>query len=223
MNFDTLNTDHRALNADPRALRCERNLRAWLFDGKPVAAVENGGDVVRWMRYLSEGSITALREEAEKALEQKREEYRLLGSTSDRGKAQHSALLESLRQATADEDLLKIAKALRDNLLNEPKVPTLSAFSGYLSAKIGCFNGNHKIVREERRREAQRLEQETERLKREAEREKRREAEYALLLAQGRKSRTLQQAYANGDFIPMDDSEEPPLRSSTGHRLGSRG
>lgn len=53
--------------------------------------------------------------------------------------------------------------------------------------------------------------------------EDRKAAEYAALLAEGRKSRTLQQAYANGDFIPLDDDDTPSIKSSTGHRLGARG
>ena len=54
--------------------------------------------------------------------------------------------------------------------------------------------------------------------------DERRAAEYAALLAEGRKQKTLQQAYANGDFIPVDDGPgSGPLKSRTGHRLGSRG
>ena len=53
-------------------------------------------------------------------------------------------------------------------------------------------------------------------------RAERNRAQYALFLAEGRKRRTLQQAYANGDFIPVDDDDSPPMRSSTGHRIGAR-
>ena len=55
-----------------------------------------------------------------------------------------------------------------------------------------------------------------------ATRDRQSEAEYAALLAEGRKSKTLQQAYANGDFIPIDESQERGLKSNTGHRLGAR-
>lgn len=198
-----------------QSLQCERNLRSWLFDGKPVAASESGGVMMRWMRQMSEESINALREEAEQKLAQKREEHRQLCAADEQRKERFNALLSNLRQAVSDEDILKVAKALHSNL-NEPNTPGLSVFSGYLVGKIGCFNGNHNLIREERKREAQRLE-------REAEQERRKTAEYAFLLAQGRKRRTLQQAYANGDFIPLDESDEPSLPSITGHRLRSMG
>jgi hypothetical protein len=50
-----------------------------------------------------------------------------------------------------------------------------------------------------------------------------REAQYARLLSQGRKKQTLQQAHANGDFIPVDDTNQVYIPSSTGKRLGDRG
>lgn len=52
--------------------------------------------------------------------------------------------------------------------------------------------------------------------------EERKTAEYEALLAEGRKKQTLQQAFANGDFIPVDDSNQVYLPSSTAKRLGAR-
>jgi hypothetical protein len=49
-----------------------------------------------------------------------------------------------------------------------------------------------------------------------------RSEQYAALLAEGRKKQTLQQAYANGDFIPVDEENSVYLPSSTGKRLGAR-
>lgn len=53
-------------------------------------------------------------------------------------------------------------------------------------------------------------------------REAARAAEYAASLAEGRKKQTLQQAYANGDFIPVDESNQVYMPSITGKRLGAR-
>lgn len=53
--------------------------------------------------------------------------------------------------------------------------------------------------------------------------EGRKAAEYEALLAEGRKNQTLQQAYANGDFIPVDKDNQIYVPSSTGKRLGARG
>lgn len=60
-------------------------------------------------------------------------------------------------------------------------------------------------------------------LRRKAAQEEKQAAEYAALLAQGRKRQTLQQAYANGDYIEVTTENQVCLPSSTGKRLGARG
>lgn len=147
-------------------------------------------------------------------------------TTHDRARSRQSIcwiickkLVKAENQERKDELIESIAELIRESQKDGVEAPTSRERLVAIQSRINLLNV--EIGRRAKKSKTKAF-LEASLLEKEAAKNRKSEAEYAALLAEGRKKQTLQQAHANGDFIPVDENNQVYLPSSTGKRLGAR-